>query len=71
MCACECQVFTRYILDLEFIEMAEVTIDAETAQVPGRPPPQRCYSWQLHWRPPSSGQSEIMTPIVGYPTTGS
>ena len=29
----------KKILDLEFIEMAEVTVDSEPTQVPGRPPP--------------------------------
>jgi hypothetical protein len=30
---------TKRILDLEFVEMSEVTMDAPTDQVPGRPPP--------------------------------
>ena len=33
---------TRKILALEFVEMAEITVDPDMPQVPGRPPPPAC-----------------------------
>ncbi len=63
----------KKILDLEFVEMAEVSLDVEPEQVPGRPPPpgrlpvtdisQWLERYSRHWHPGSPGRHQSSLPI--------